>query len=85
MVGEGTVRPWSQIRRIVRMDHMRLTVRVYGGVPFFGTMERSVHWSIHPNFDHGPLMTKPSASREGSAVTLVQVVLLEEGMTVYIA
>lgn len=57
---------------------------MYGGVPFFGTMERSVHWSIHPYFDHGPLITKPSASRLGSAGTFEQVALVEEGMTVYI-
>jgi hypothetical protein len=66
------------------MDYMGLTVSVYGGVPFFGMMERSVHWSIHPYFDHGPLITKPSASRAGRPVTLAQVALLEEGITVYV-
>jgi hypothetical protein len=58
---------------------------MYGGVPFLGTMERSVHWSIHPNRDEGPSMTNPSASRVGRPVTFAQVALLEVGMTVYVA
>jgi len=60
-------------------------VRMYGGDPFVGKIEMSVHWSTQPNWDIGPLSTVALTPRGGGKVTLLQFGVESGGIIVYVA
>jgi hypothetical protein len=61
------------------------TVMVYGGTPFFGTREISVHWFMNPNLENGPPSTAAFTSRAGGFGSGAQSAVVVELITVNVA